>query len=469
MEAILRNVGIVVAALACIALAGIALVTVTLRIRRSRRSHPSSRGIPPATAVRQSLINDAFAQAPNGVIIVDTCDGLIVEANQQFATVSGYSIEQLIGLHVRTLVPDDDATSCFEVFHSARQGRQALIRLDQRLHHRDGRDIWVSCSARLPVADGAQMAVIHIEDVSQRRIASHRLQWASTHDELTGLHNRAFLADELRRRLEHAPLGTLAVLFLDLDNFKVICDSLGHGVGDELLYNMGQRLNAVMSDKDVISRFGGDEFLLLIDLASAGLDATAVSERLREEVIKPIYVDDNEFIVTASIGAAINDVANTTALELMRDADAAMYRAKARGRNRVELFSHGAYESSTLALRTTTELRNGLQRDEIIPYYQPIVDIATGELTGFEVLARWRHPVRGLLMPAEFLPLAEEVGIVGELGGVMLRKALTQLALWHATRPNFAHLSVSVNVSARQLLDPGFRSLVSETLPRNRG
>jgi diguanylate cyclase (GGDEF)-like protein len=253
-------------------------------------------------------------------------------------------------------------------------------------------------------------------------------------------------------------------MFIDLDNFKVINDSLGHATGDQLLKGMTQRLRAVLRDHDMLSRFGGDEFIVILNHFSPEGSPAAMAERLRAEIARPLVVDGVELFVTGSIGIAVADRADVTASDLLRDADAAMYRAKARGRDCVEIFAQGVHDASVIALRTTNELRRGIERDEVVPYYQPIVDLHSGVLTGFEVLARWRHPDRGLLGPDQFLPMAEETGLINDVGAAILRASLVQLGLWRERVDSFADLSIAVNVSSRQLLGGTFAEVVSDAL-----
>jgi diguanylate cyclase (GGDEF)-like protein len=325
--------------------------------------------------------------------------------------------------------------------------------------------MWAHTSmSRIVGEDGEEMVIAHIQDVTEQRRAAAHLQWAASHDVLTGLPNRSHFLEQLRRRLDGAGLGSIAVLFIDLDNFKVVNDSLGHAVGDELLRGMSERLRSVVRNRDMLGRFGGDEFIVMLDGLALDVSPIDIAERLRQAIMQPMIIDDAELYVSGSIGIAFADRIGVTADELLRDADAAMYRAKARGRDCIEVFAPGAHETSVLVLRTSGELRHGLERGEIVPYYQPIVDLPTGQLTGFEVLARWRHPDRGLLGPDQFLPMAEETGLISELGASVLRASLAQLGRWQATAPSLAGVSISVNVSVRQLVDARFNEVVAEAL-----
>jgi diguanylate cyclase (GGDEF)-like protein/PAS domain S-box-containing protein len=401
----------------------------------------------------------AFQSAPTGMALVRLDDGRIVDANQSLAEMLRRDVNELVGCTLREFTHPDDVRAAQP--HRARLelGIVDSFRIDQRYRRRDGEYVWARTRVSSTEDDGVMLAITHIEDVTEQRRAAQQLRYAARHDELTGLPNRSYLMHLLHDRLGIAEVDEVAVLFVDLDQFKTINDSLGHEVGDQLLQIMSERLRAVLRDRDVLARFGGDEFIVVMKG-----EAVDVAERLRKAVGTPVVIDGHELYVTASIGYSTNHAPGMSPNDLLRDADAAMYRAKARGRNCVEAFEVGGYETGVLALRTAGELRRGLERNEIVPYYQPIVDLESGRVLGYEVLARWLHPDRGLLGPAEFLPLAEETGLLIDLGAGILRDSLSQLAQWRAAGHPFAGCSLSVNVGTRQLVDPNFHDVVVEAL-----
>jgi diguanylate cyclase (GGDEF)-like protein len=333
--------------------------------------------------------------------------------------------------------------------------------LEQRYIRADGEFVWARTRVSVTEDEGVALAITHIEDVTDQRLAAERLTFAATHDVLTELPNRAALVERLDGLLAGAAPGQVSVLFIDLDNFKVVNDSLGHSIGDDLLREIARRLRQVMRDTDRIARFGGDEFVVFVD---GGVDPADVAQRLRHAVQRPMVVGSNELVITASIGFAVNSTEQLTADDLLRDADAAMYRAKAAGRDRVEEFTTATREASVAALQTSGELRRGLERNEVVPYFQPIVEVDGGHVLGFEVLARWRHPERGLLMPGQFLSMAEESGLVVELGDRILRDALEQFARWREQGLRFASGSLAVNVSTQQLNDGRLFEVVADAL-----
>lgn len=433
--------------------------TVVLRVRDV--SDHRRQGLALEQARRR--FQQAFHSAPTGMALVRLDDGRVVDANQSLADMLGHPTEDLLGRTLREFTHVDDVLAA--VPHRARLelGIVDSYRIDQRFRRADGQYIWARTRVSATEDDGVMLAITHIEDVTEQRRVAERLTHAARHDDLTGLPNRSYLLQMLAERLQDARPGSLAVLFVDLDRFKEVNDSLGHAFGDEVLLAISARLRDAVRDGDVLGRFGGDEFVVLLDGRDRPVDVHEVAARLRRACSLPLHIAGHELFVTASIGYVLNTDGLATAGDLMRDADAAMYRAKASGRDTVEGFVEGVRESTALALRTAGELRRGIAGGEVVPYFQPIVQLDTGEVLGHEILARWRHPQRGLLGPQEFLEIAETHGLIVELGEVMLREALTQLASWRALGQD-ERSSVAVNVSTRQLVDPAFYELVVEVL-----
>jgi diguanylate cyclase (GGDEF)-like protein/PAS domain S-box-containing protein len=403
----------------------------------------------------------AFHSAPTGMALVRLDDSKIVDANQSLADMLARPLESMIGIGIREITHPDDLRAAATQRARLEIGIADTYLLDQRYLRSDGEFVWARTRVSVTEDEGVALAITHIEDVTDQRRAAEQLTYAATHDGLTELPNRAALVDRLDQLLAAALPGQVSVLFIDLDNFKVVNDSLGHGVGDELLREIASRLRHVTRDSDRLARFGGDEFVVFVD---GGVDPAVVAERLRRAVQTPVVVDGHELVITASIGFAVNVEAGLTADDLLRDADAAMYRAKAAGRDRIEAFTLDTRSASVAALRTSTELRRGLERGEVVPYFQPIVDLDGGRVVGFEVLARWLHPERGLLLPGQFLPMAEDAGLMVDLGGRVLRDSLAQLAHWRAVGLRFADCSLAVNVATQQLVDGDFLRLVREAL-----
>jgi diguanylate cyclase (GGDEF)-like protein/PAS domain S-box-containing protein len=398
------------------------------------------------------------------MVLVRLDDGRIVEANESLASMLQRSTDELVGRTLRELTHPEDVRASQSHRAQLELGVVDSYLVDQRYRRRDGAYLTTRTRVSVSEDDGILFAIHHIEDVTEERRTAEQLTHAARHDELTGIANRSYFMQVLEQRLTGSRPGLVGLLFIDLDHFKVVNDSLGHARGDELLRQVAQRLEGAVREGDLLARFGGDEFVVVLDGRGGPVDAATAAERLRAAVHPAVTVDGHEFFVTVSIGWSTNHDAGMSPDEMLRDADAAMYRAKSRGRDCVEAFQVGSHESGMQALRTVGELRRGVERGEIVPYFQPIVELQSGRIVGFEVVARWLHPDRGLLPPAEFLPFAEESGLLVSLGASMMRNSLSQMARWRAAGHSFANGSVAVNVGSRQLVDSSFLPTVVEIL-----
>lgn len=401
----------------------------------------------------------AFRSAPYGMGIVRLEDGRLVEANDALAALLAMPAELLIGCTLREFTHPDDVEIVQSHKAQLELGAITEFRLEHRLRRRDGDHFWARTSMSLYDETGQRMAIAHIQDVTEQMLIAERLRYASRHDTLTGLPNRIYLSHLLADRLVEAGPGTLSVLVLDIDRFKTINDSLGHEFGDALVRQVGERIRSGLHENAILARFSGDEFVVVSDRNGAEL-----AEHLQAVILDPFVIGDQELVLTISIGYSTNEAPDITADDLLRDADAALARAKRRGRNRVERYEAGGHEVSHQALRTTGEIRRGLRRGEFVPYFQPFVDIQTGQVVGYEALARWLHPDRGLLQPDQFMHLVEESGLVSELGAIILRDSLAECARWPVPIDRPDPLTLSVNVATQQLLDPNFAPLVAATL-----
>jgi diguanylate cyclase (GGDEF)-like protein len=331
-----------------------------------------------------------------------------------------------------------------------------------------------SLDEHLPVETNDELAVVTVainQMVDKVRDATEALAHEATHDNLTGLPNRAFIINHLRRMLTHAsPSRSQAVLFVDLDGFKLINDSLGHSAGDEVLRTVAARISATVRPGDMVARLAGDEFLVICTGLPDVLPAADLAHRLLAVIIPEIIVmsaagEAHAITVTASIGVAFVTQPTTNAEQLVSDADVAMYRAKERGRGRVEIFDEGLRRRVVERQRMDEGLRRALSDDQLCVYYQPVVGLATSEVMGYEALVRWAHPERGLLEPSAFMKTAEETGLVSPIGARVLRTACRQLAVWNGN-PTTGHRPVhmAVNLSARQLSEHHLVDHIARTI-----
>jgi diguanylate cyclase (GGDEF)-like protein len=307
--------------------------------------------------------------------------------------------------------------------------------------------------------------VVNYRDITSRRTLEEELRRQAFHDSLTGLANRALFID----RLEHALLlaqrapRPVAVLFVDLDDFKTINDSLGHGEGDAVLRQVAERLRGGLRAGDTLARMGGDEFAVLVEDPPAASAPTAVAERLADTLHAPFMVGGRELFVRASIGVSVLISRDQTAEDLLRNADISMYMAKRRGKNRIEIFEPSMHAAAIARLALKGDLERALDRDEFFVLYQPVMDLSTLEIVGVEALVRWRHPERGVVGPVDFIPVAEETGLIMPLGKWVLVEACRQSKAWD--RLALGHpLTMSVNVSGRQVAEPGFVAEVAQIL-----
>jgi diguanylate cyclase (GGDEF)-like protein len=300
-----------------------------------------------------------------------------------------------------------------------------------------------------------------------RESVADQMRYHAMHDPLTGLPNRAFFSERLRFVLTNTkerPGTQFAVLFLDLDDFKVVNDSIGHHAGDELLVAVARRIESCIRSVDLVARLGGDEFAVLVHDVHDVSDAARLAERIRAELATPVNVGGYQFFTSGSIGIALSGAAGDRAEYLLRSADMAMYRAKQQGGGRFEIFDRPMHVEVLQRLQTETDLRHALERHEFILYYQPIVSLETNRIHAFEALVRWRHPERGLVSAGEFVPIAEATGLIVPISDLALRMALGQLREWHDRHPHMSDLAISVNISGKQLAQPGLASHVAAIL-----
>jgi diguanylate cyclase (GGDEF)-like protein len=407
------------------------------------RLNEDARAYAAASAVR---FRSAFEAAPIGMALVDL-DGVVQSAN---AILSERVGGDPAGRRLADFVFPGDLAG--RAFPAAGQ--------ELELRYRDGRGWGLWRHSQLPGADGSPRAWIsHCIDVSRHKYAEEELSWQANHDPLTGLPNRELFLERLSGFLSRR-VGHVAVLFVDLDDFKVVNDSLGHEAGDRLIGAVAERLRRVLRTEDVIARFGGDEFSVLLPGITSEDEALAVARRLADALREPIVVDGERRYVSASVGLAQSGPdEDIDAQALMRDADAAMYKAKELGKARCEVFDASMRQHAVERLELEGALRHALDQDELRLVYQPVVNLATGRMTGVEALLRWHNPVYGVVAPLRFIPAAERNGLIIPIGAWVVHEACRQLAAW-----GDEGLSIAVNVSARQLGTSAFVDTVRSAL-----
>jgi diguanylate cyclase (GGDEF)-like protein len=343
---------------------------------------------------------------------------------------------------------------------------------EHRIVRADGEVRWIHRRGEVVRGEGGEEALRIIgtdHDVTEHKRAEERLHYQATHDLLTGLPNRSLFAD----RLDHAFRRTsgrrgrmAAVLFMDLDNFKVVNDSFGHKVGDRLLVAAGERFRGCLRPEDTLARFGGDEFVVLVDDFEKPEDAVRVAQRIIEAYREPFVLEGQEVFIKPSIGISLvtaHTTTSTSSEEVLRDADIAMYRAKKEGLGYL-VFEPVMYEQALRRLKLENELQRAIESEGFAVYYQPIVDLQSGKAWGVEALARWQHPERGMLEPKEFMTAAEESGLVVPVGELVLKQACEQAKEWQERHPYIQPLVVSVNLSAEQLQRPDLARIVEGVL-----
>ncbi|MFD2417673.1 sensor domain-containing protein [Amycolatopsis pigmentata] len=418
------------------------------------------------TARRQAerQYSTVVASLDEGVLVIGP-DGMVISANPAAERILGVPEAAMKGSAPREWPLYDEAGNRLSPsqYPSAQVRRTGVPQVGRvmRAQRRDGRTVWVSmsCRAMHPENISASSFVLSFSDITERRAIGERLEHDATHDPLTGLANRTLVLDRLTGVLGET---RIAVLFIDLDKFKVINDSLGHTVGDRVLRIAGERLRRAVRGSDLVGRLGGDEFVVLAFDTPGPSSVKALTEHLRESLTRPITVDGRRLHVDASIGIVVAEPGDERgADDLVRDADVAMYQAKTLGRGRFEFFDVQLRERVQRRLRLEQDLRDAVRLDKLWAAYQPVVDLRSNRTVAVEGLLRWTHPAHGAVSPTEFIPLAEESDLINLLGTYVLKETTRELA---KRRAEGIEVDLKINLSTRQLDDPGFVSAVAEAL-----
>ena len=398
----------------------------------------------------------AFENAPIGMALQDI-EGRFLLVNRALCGLLDHAEEDLLRTTATALTHPDDLPDHLAMKRKVAAGEIGEHHMEQRFVRADGGVVWtkLSVSSICGTDGGPAYVVAHIEDITGRKRDQERLTHQALHDSLTGLPNRALLLDRLGHALERTKRGgpTVALLFCDLDRFKVVNDSLGHELGDRLLVQCADRLRGVVRAGDTVGRFGGDEFVVLCSEVREEGEVLGVAERISAALRSPFVLDGAEFVVSTSIGIAFSGEDTNDPADLLRDADAAMYRAKEQGRARWAVFAPEMRSLVVHREETERALRRAIEHDELLLHYQPLMRLGSEEIVGVEALVRWENPERGLVPPLEFIPLAEETGLIVPLGAWVLGEATRQLAEWQAADLLPGEFTMTVNLSLRQLDD----------------
>ncbi len=402
---------------------------------------------------REEYFRTAFDNAAG--MALTSPDGRWLEVNDSLCEMLGYSESELVNRVFHDITHPDDLGNDLANLYKLLEGSIQNYQLEKRFFHKSGDVVWVLQSASIirdPHNEPKQV-VFQIQNINDRKRAEEQIRWAAFHDSLTKLPNRTLFVDRLSMAVERSKRNSsyqFAVIFADLDRFKIVNDSLGHDMGDSLLEDLATRFRECVRSTDTVARFGGDEFAILIESFSSTTEVEVILDRIQSSLQRPFHLVGHEFTTTASIGVAYSSLGYTRPEDIIRDADTAMYRAKSNGKARYEVFDSGMHMHAFEFLTIENELRKALEHGEIVPHFQPIISLSSRKIIGFEALARWNHPKRGMIAPAEFIPIAEENGLIVPIGLSMIQQACDELNKWQVEFPHAENLSVSVNISGTQ-------------------
>lgn len=423
-----------------------------------------------ALALRESeeRFRSAFNYAPIGIGLVSPL-GDWLKVNRALCDILGYTEEEFLNSDFQSMLCKDNLGETLSKINELISGKTSNCQMEQRYLHKSMKTVWASWSvSRLIDSQSEQPNLIfQIQDITEKKLALEKLQYEATHDALTGLPNRPFFLEKLEQALETVRSDRrhqVCVLFIDLDRFKVINDSLGHFFGDQLLIEIAGRLKDCLRPSDIVARLGGDEFTILVEGKFQPEEVIAIAERVQEKFALPFNLGGHEVYSSASIGILHNTLNHSSAADMMRDADTAMYQAKRAGKARHEVFDDNMYLEAKAILELENDLRRAVENNIFEVFYQPIYSLEKTEIEGFEALARWEHPVHGYVSPEKFIGLAEEIGLIDALGFQILRKVCVQGALLKSFFADDAPFTISVNISCKQFAFPNFVEKVKQVL-----
>ncbi len=424
-----------------------------------------------SNALRESeeRFRSAFAYAPIGIGLVSR-HGKWLKVNHALCEILGYESDELLSMEFQDIMFPEDLGATLIKIHELMAGRIASCQMEQRYLHKTGRTVWTqwSVSASGDVSLDSSNLIFQLQDITDKKIAEQKLQHEATHDALTGLPNRALFMRRLEEALDRSRKDVkyqVSVLFIDLDRFKYVNDSLGHLIGDQLLIGIATRLRDCMRPPDIVARLGGDEFMILVEGKYFSEKITQIANRIQRQFDQPFDLYGQEVYSSASIGILRASENHMTSEDVMRDADTAMYQAKRSGRSQHAVFDENMHTEAKEILLLETDLRKAIEKYEFEVEYQPIFCLKTGEIEGVEALARWYHPHLGEILPSKFIPLAEETGLIDPLGELVLDKACTEIGRVYR-KLALESIKLSVNLSCRQFAQPFLVNQVKNILSR---
>ena len=395
-----------------------------------------------------------FEMAPIGMAI-SSLNGKFERVNQALCDALGYSQEELLGVSFADISHPEDWDAHRNLEQKLIEGEESNFQIEKRFIAKNRRI--VDTLLKVLVVRDPDGKPLHfnnqIVDITERKSMEKQLLHDALHDALTGLPNRALFMDRLQQQLKRSQNKSsylFAVLFLDLDRFKVVNDSVGHLIGDKLLIEIARRLEKSIAPTDTVARLGGDEFTILLENISSKLEATLVAESIYQTLSFPFQIEGYELFTTASIGIALSSVGYEKPEEIMRDADLTMYSAKEQGKARYEVFDNSLRDRALQRLELETDLRRAIERQEFEVYYQPITSLKLGTLSGFEALVRWNHPIKGRIQPGDFIPICEETGLIIPLSNWLLKDACRTTREWQLKYPEHPAIRMSINLSGQQ-------------------
>ena len=416
----------------------------------------------------EERFRSAFNYAPIGIALVSP-NGVWLKVNRALCQILGYTEKEFLSCDFQSMLFTEDLGNTLIKIHELLSDKVPNCQMEQRYLHKDGKTVWASWSVSTTNHTQAERPnlIFQIQDITDKKLVEEKLQYEASHDALTDLPNRACFLSRLERALAKShenPAYKVSVLFIDLDRFKVINDSLGHLIGDQLLIGIAERLRECLRPSDLVARLGGDEFTILVEGKYEAKEVIRIAERIQEQFMIPFQLSGHEVYSSASIGILHATENHLLPEDLMRDADTAMYQAKRAGKARHEVFDQDMHEAVKEILKLETDLRRAVEKDEFYINYQPIYSLETDKIEGFEALARWNHSTFGDIQPSKFIPLAEEIGLIDTLGEHILRKACSQMRSLKDSMPHSTLLALSVNLSCKQFASPNLVTKIKRIL-----